>query len=153
MRPRVKRWNAHQWQKTKTPISNCFKKTDHFKNALFFSTAIMNTVFTKWSQYRWLWLWSHSLQKYLISEDCDYDRSPHKMIAILFLRVEIMIAVFIKCTIYEDWDHDHSPHKIIIFLSLYMIATIRTAIMIEVFTKMSYIEFLWDHNPHKMSYF
>ena len=56
-----------------------------------------------------------------------------------------MIAILTKYTIYKDCDHDYSPHKNIMFLGLYMIATmiailfIRTAIMIAVFIKMSYI--------------
>jgi len=54
------------------------------------------------------------LTKYLIFENCDYDLSLHKMIA-LFLRIAIMIVVLIKCTIYEDCDHDRSPHKNVIF--------------------------------------
>ena len=56
-------------------------------------------------------LWSQSSQNDQSIEDCDYDRSHHKMIASLFLRIAIMIAVLIKCTIYEDCDHDCSPHK------------------------------------------
>ena len=81
------------------------------------------------------------ITKYLIFENCDYDLSPHKMIA-LFLRIAIMIVVLIKCTIYEDCDHDRNPHKNVIFW-VYMIVImitvlfIRTATMIAVFTKMS----------------
>ena len=63
------------------------------------------------------------------------------MIADLFLRIAIMIAVLIKCTIYEDCDHDRSPNRNVMFMSLYMIAImiavlfIRIATMIVVFTK------------------
>ena len=92
---------------------------------------------------RWLRLWSQSSQKWLIFENRDYDRSPHKMIATLFLRIEIMITVLIKCIIYEDYDYVRSLHKNIMFLSLYMFAIniqkmsyiwvfVRTAIMITV---------------------
>ena len=79
------------------------------------------------------------------SENCDYDRRPHKMIVALFLRIMIMIAVFINCTIYENRDHGRSLHKNIIFLSFYMIAIMtailftRTATIIVMFTKMSYV--------------
>jgi len=75
------------------------------------------------------------------SENCDYDRCPHKMIVALFLRIMIMIAVLIKCTIYENRDHGRSLHKNIIFLSLYVIAImisvlfISTMTIITVFTK------------------
>ena len=88
---------------------------------------------------------TQSSQKYLISDDCDYDRTPHKMVTTLFLRIAIMITVLINCTIYEDCDHDRGPHKNIIFLGFYMIAIIitvffiRIAIMIAVCIKMSYI--------------
>jgi len=39
---------------------------------------------------------SQSSQKYFISKDCDYDRSPLKMIVTLFLRIAIMIVVLIN---------------------------------------------------------
>jgi len=80
-------------------------------------------------------------------------RIPHKMIACLFMRIAIMIAVLIKCTIYEDCDHDRNPHKTIMFFSLYMIVImiavlfIRTAIMIAIFTKCHIFEFLWGLRP------
>ena len=81
------RFSTHQWWKTKIPLSNCFKIADRFKMAQFFRTATMIT--------EGLQLWSQSSKKYLISEDCDYDRSTHKMITNLK-----------KYTIYEDYNHD-----------------------------------------------
>ena len=59
------------------------------------------------------------LKNCLISEECDYDHSPHKMIATLFLRIALfirtatmiavlfikiatMIAIFTKCLIFES---------------------------------------------------
>ena len=67
------------------------------------------------------------------------------MIAAIFLRITIMIAVLIKCTIYENCDLGRNLPKNIIILSLYVIVImisflfIRTTIMITVFTKISYI--------------
>jgi len=98
---------------------------------------------------------TQSSQKYLISDDCDYDRTPHKMVTTLFLRIAIMITVLINCTIYEDCDHDRGPHKNIIFLGFYMIVIIitvffiRIAIMIAVFTIL-YMS-IYDHgrNPKR----
>jgi len=111
------------------------------------------------------------------SENCDYDRRPHKIIVALFLRIMIMIAVFIKCTIYENHDHGRSLHKNIIFLSLYVIAImipvlfISTVTIITVFIKtILYLSLYEDyeqdhilkrglrpwpqcHRPHKMHYF
>jgi len=125
MFPRVKRWSTHQRRKTKMPLSNRFKKANRVKNALFIRTANMIAVLTKWSQ----------------SYFCDQ-----------FLRSAFMIALFTTCIIY-----DRSPHKNVMFLSLYRIATmitvlfIRTAIMIAVLTKISYI---WIFcSPHEMLYF
>ena len=106
-------------------IEDCDYDHSPHKNTLFFRTAIMTAILTKWS-HPYLW-------------------DPHKMITVIIQRTAIMIAILTKYTIYEDCDHNSSPHKNIIFLSLYRITTliivlfIRTVIMIAVFTKMSYI--------------
>ena len=90
-------------------------------------------------------LLSNRYKKCPILRAGDYDRSPHKMIATLFLKIAIMIAVLIKCTIYEGCDHGRSPHRNIMFLNLYKIATmiailfIKTTTMVAVFIEMSYI--------------
>jgi len=93
-------------------------------------TTIMIAYLTKWMQSRRLQLWSQSSQNNysFIFEECDH-----------------VIIVLTKCIIYKDCDRDHSLHKNIMFLSLYrtviMIAVffIRTAIMIALLRKISYI--------------
>ena len=62
---------------------------------------------------------TQSSQKCFISEDCDYDSNRHKMIAVIFLRIAIMITVLIKCTLYKECNHDRSPKKNVMFLRLY----------------------------------
>jgi len=93
--------------------------------AFFIKTAIMITVFKNMS-YIWVFIRSQSSQNTLFLRTATMitvltSRGPHKMIAVLLLRIAIMITVLIKFTIYEDRDHDRSPD-----------------ILIAVLTKMSY---------------
>ena len=71
------------------------------------------------------------------------------MIAAIFLRIAVMIAVLIN--VYEDCDHDHSLHKYITFLSLYMIATIIADRNIhkKVLCLCLYEDSEHGHSPHK----
>jgi len=163
-------------EKQKYPQVIASKKTDRFecpisgacdydhsphKMTTVQRTATMITVLIKMLYFWGLRWWSQP--------SSHNDRS-------LFLRIAIMIAILIKCTIYEDCDHDHNPHKNVIFLSLYMTAIMivvlfyRIAIMIAVFTIMFYtwvfmriatkvtiltkcpnFEFLWELRPWSQS--
>ena len=75
-------------------------------------------------------------------EDYDYNHNSHKIIASLFLRIAIMIAVLIKCTIYEVYDYDRSPHKNALFSRIVTM----TAVLIKCTI---YEDCDQDHSPHK----
>jgi len=125
-------------RRKKMSLSNRFKKVDRFENTLFLRTAVLQSSQS-----------DRRLKKYLISEQCDYDRNSHKM-----------ITIFTKYTIYDDC----SSHKNVMFLSFYRIAIMIIVLLLGMRSwsyysqKCPIFESIWGLrlcgcNPKKIPYF